>query len=96
MRELILNNKSLILQSRSFIDNGNIVYSRSCVWEERNAQKDACMSHSPPYGHTILACETCMEDNCNYKLISDDSDDSTYVLAFKELIFVCLAIVLII
>lgn len=71
-----------------------MIYSRSCVWEERNAEKDACLSHSPPYGQRIESCETCSEDKCNYQLISDSHDGSTHLVALYEILFICLVIVL--
>lgn len=73
-----------------------MIYSRSCVWEERDAQKDACLSQSPPYGHRIEACETCIEDKCNYQLISDSHDVSTHLIAMYKFMFICLVFVLII
>lgn len=71
-----------------------MIYSRSCVWEERNADKDACFNHSPAYGHHIEACDTCLEDKCNYQLTADSHDVSTRLIALYDMMFICLVIVL--
>lgn len=73
-----------------------MIYSRSCVWEERDAQKDACLSNAPPYGNRIEACETCLEDKCNSQLLVDSHDVSTHLKALYEIMIICLVIVLII
>lgn len=72
-----------------------MIYYRSCVWEERNSQKDECLNHAPPfYGHHLEACETCSEDKCNYRLISESHGGSMQLNALLEILLISLMIVL--
>lgn len=50
-------------------------YSRSCHWEQPNAPANSCaiQNYSLPYVETV-ACNTCIEDGCNYKLINVSED----------------------
>ncbi|KAG4080723.1 hypothetical protein HA402_013253 [Bradysia odoriphaga] len=74
--------------------NGSTFYERSCLWEERLAKEDTCMSKSVRYGHQVEACETCLEDKCNYKFRSDNG--STHLKTLYYILFILLVIVLII
>ncbi|XP_037038117.1 uncharacterized protein LOC119075696 [Bradysia coprophila] len=84
--------KCMILK-RTNID-GDIFYERSCLWEERHAKEDACMSKSVRYGHQVEACETCLEDKCNYKFPADNG--STHLKTLYHIVFILPVIVLII
>lgn len=45
--------------------SGQKVYSRHCVAEAENAERNACLVRSVFPQVKILACETCQEDGCN-------------------------------
>lgn len=47
-------------------------YTRSCYWEQENVPSNSCavQKYNPSYVKT-LECNTCVEDGCNDKLISD-------------------------
>lgn len=95
---MLSKNNNFILQCHSFIDNGQIVYYRSCAWEEKDAQKDACLAKTLPFGHTIVTCETCVHDKCNDRLLceSNNSNDSMLTVALYDIMFICLMITLMI
>lgn len=46
-------------------------YTRSCYWEQENVPSNSCaiQKYNPSYVKTV-ACNTCVEDGCNDKLIS--------------------------
>lgn len=87
-------NKEIVFTFHYSTDSGNIVYSRSCVWEERDAKNDSCLSLSTPYGHRMEACETCTEDRCNYQLLADGGNGSTQFAALCQTMFISLLVVL--
>lgn len=45
--------------------NGQKVYTRHCVAEAENAERNACLVRSVLPQVKILQCETCQEDGCN-------------------------------
>lgn len=54
--------------------NGQKVYSRHCVAEAENAERNACLVRSVLPQVKILACETCREDGCN-EFLSEKSGE---------------------
>ncbi|XP_055301730.1 uncharacterized protein LOC129568177 [Sitodiplosis mosellana] len=45
--------------------NDNVIISRSCYWEDVNAQKNDCMNATTPSYIRTIFCETCSTDGCN-------------------------------
>ncbi len=56
------------------LEHGRIVYSRGCVAEAENVERDACLVRGLFPEVKILACETCQEDGCNESLIGKPAE----------------------
>lgn len=45
--------------------NDRVVISRSCAWEDVNAQPNSCINAQTPSYIKTEFCETCTTDGCN-------------------------------